>query len=292
MKKLTFAYVVGGRESYYANLERSIRSLQERVKNPFEVLVLNFGDKELKERPFLKEVKIEKAKILQSSDKRNWLQPHVWSLKYTAYKYAETDYCFYLDTDTTIINDKSNDLIEESEDKFMSTQHFWVPTILDYFQKVKPEITKSLKKTIESNLTTNCPFTAAGVFLFHTSKCRNIFETYEEIYKSLKEDGEEVTVSDELILSIALNKESNWKFTGGALNHCAANSMMPVTLRDGIWYGKNPFESKESEIFVFHSAIENIEDLRNYNSEFIYQKLRKSMYIDDIGYEKNINTGI
>ena len=43
---------------------------------------------------------------------------HIYEKRYELYKHLETDYCFYMDTDTVVINDRTDELIEEAEDKF------------------------------------------------------------------------------------------------------------------------------------------------------------------------------
>ena len=54
---------------------------------------------------------------------------HIWKERYNLYKHVETDYCIYLDTDCVVINDRVDELIEESEDQFLVAQHWWVPTL-------------------------------------------------------------------------------------------------------------------------------------------------------------------
>ena len=39
-------------------------------------------------------------------------------MRYHLNKFVETDHCFYMDTDTVIVNDRVDELIEEAGDDF------------------------------------------------------------------------------------------------------------------------------------------------------------------------------
>ena len=124
MKKITFGFIVGGDDSYYINLMRACESL-ERVKQPHEILIIDMDDRLKYESgindPNVKIVSAAAEKV-ENEDDRNYFQPYIWKKRYELYKHLETDYCFYMDTDTVVINDRTDELIEEAEDKFLCTQ--------------------------------------------------------------------------------------------------------------------------------------------------------------------------
>ena len=46
-------------------------------------------------------------------------------MRYHLNKYVETDHCFYMDTDTVIVNDRVDELIEEAGEDFLICRHWW-----------------------------------------------------------------------------------------------------------------------------------------------------------------------
>ena len=104
MSKVTFGFIVGGDDAYYDNLMRACESL-ERVKQPHEILIIDMDDRLDIDDPNVKIVKAE-AEKLENEDSRNYFQPYIWKKRYELYKHVETDYCFYIDTDTVVINDR------------------------------------------------------------------------------------------------------------------------------------------------------------------------------------------
>ena len=157
MSKLTFGFIVGGDDKYYKNLMRACESL-ERVEQDHEILILDMDNRLEIDDPKVKIVysdkdKLEERYIKNGGDDRNWFQPHAWAERYNLYKHVETDYCIYLDTDCVVINDRTDELIEESEDQFLVAQHWWVPTLNDYLRMVPVDQTglgKYLPKMILS----------------------------------------------------------------------------------------------------------------------------------------------
>ena len=174
MSKVTFGYIVGGDDKHYINLMRSLKALEERVKQPYEVVVIDMDDRFYADDPNIKIVK-EDAKHLQGSG-RNWFQPHIWAKRYELYKHVETDYCFYMDVDTVLINDRVDELIEESEDNFMLTQHWWVPTLDEFMKNVQADFRKVSKYLPHAGAAYFSG--ASGFFLFKKDAHEHIFTTY------------------------------------------------------------------------------------------------------------------
>ena len=77
MSKVTFGYIVGGDDKHYINLMRSLKALEERVKQPYEVVIIDMDDRFYADDSNIKIVK-QDAKHLQGSG-RNWFQPHIWA---------------------------------------------------------------------------------------------------------------------------------------------------------------------------------------------------------------------
>lgn len=284
MKKITFGYIVAGDDKYYINLLRSLKSL-ERVKSPYEVLIIDMGNKFHLNKPNIKVIKDSVKEMSNSGDSRNWFQPHVWAKRYDLYKYLETDYCFYLDVDTVVVNDVTSELIDESEDKFMLTQHWWVPTLRDYINNVNPDISK-MRNFLPLDYN-QYYYGASGAFLFKKDRHNHIFEKFHKIYRSIfTNEYNPKNVTDELILCLSFNQFKDWKFTSGAFNHTAFPKLMPMKRENGIWMGKNPYEDKYFPIFLFHSSYENVHTLY---SEYL-DEVKKEMYWEEYNPNKKLET--
>mgnify|MGYP001328847645 FL=1 len=280
MSKVTFGFIVGGDDPYYKNLMRACESL-ERVKQDHEVLIIDMDDRLDIEDPHVKIVKSE-AKQLDNDDDRNYFQPDIWKKRYELYKHVETDYCFYLDTDTVVINDRVDELVEEAEDKFLCTQHWWVPTLGNYLNTGEKIDRTNTGKYMPEN-PREYPYAASGAFLFQKDKHDALFEKYQEIYDHIFSDGKlHSGVTDEMILCLALNEWGNFKFTNGSFNHCAAAAQQPMELRDGVWYGSNPNETEMKPVFLFHSAYQNVSTLGRYGTDpELLEEIKKVMYWED-----------
>lgn len=276
MSKVTFGFIVGGDDAYYNNLMRACESL-ERVKQPHEVLIIDMDDRLSIDEPNVKIVKAQAEKI-ENEDDRNYFQPHIWKERYNLYKHVETDYCFYMDTDTVVINDRTDELMEEAEDKFLCTQHWWVPTLQDFLAATKVNLT-NMGEYIPKN-TKSYDYAASGAFLFQKDKHDELFKCYDFIFNDVFSDGGlHSGVTDEMILCLALNGWDNYKFTNGSFNHCAAHDYMPMEIRDGVWYGSNPNETEMKPIFLFHAAAQNVATLGQYGTPV--EELKKVMYWED-----------
>jgi hypothetical protein len=277
MSKLSFGFIVGGDDKYYKNLSRACESL-ERIEQEHEIVILDMDNRLESDDPNIKVVNVD-ADSIRNEDSRNWFQPHIWAQRYNVFKHVETEYCIYLDTDTVIVNDRVDELIEESDDKFLIAQHWWVPTLEDYLKNVNVDPT-GLDKYLPNPLS-SYDYAASGAFLFQKDKHDKLFERYMEIFEDIFSDGGlHNGVTDEFILCLALNEIGGYKFTNGAFNHCAAADQQDMKLVDGIWYGKNPREDEWEKVFVFHSACENVASLAQHSPGFI-SEIKKTMYWED-----------
>jgi hypothetical protein len=279
MSKLTFGFIVGGDDKYYKNLMRACESL-ERVEQDHEILILDMDDRLDIDDPKVKIVSASKDdRYMKGDDDRNWFQPHAWAERYNLYKYVETDYCLYLDTDCVVINDRTEELIEESEDNFLISQHWWVPTLQNYFQMVPVDQT-GLGKYLPED-TSTYEYAASGAFLFKKGEHDKLFTRYNEIFEDIFSDGGvHEGVTDELILCLAMNEVGGYKFTNGAFNHCAAANQQDMKLVDGVFYGKNPQEDDYEKVFAFHAAYQNIPSLISHSPGFV-EDIKKVMYWED-----------
>ena len=134
MSKITFGYIVGGEDKHYNNLLRSLGSL-ERIEQPYDVIVLD-ADSRLENDEDNPNVRIIPFPVDEEKGE-GWFKPHYWQMRYHLNKYVETDHCFYMDTDTVVVNDRVDELIEEAEDDFLICRHWWVPTLKDYLSNVR-----------------------------------------------------------------------------------------------------------------------------------------------------------
>lgn len=277
MSKLTFGFIVGGDDKYYKNLMRACESL-ERVEQDHEIVIIDMEDRLEIDDPKVKIVSGVGQQV-ENEDDRNWFQPHIWKERYNLYKHVETDYCIYLDTDCVIVNDRTDELIEESEDKFLIAQHWWVPTLEDYVKQVAVDQT-GLDEYLPSDLSAY-DYAASGAFLFKKGMQDELFTRYNEIYESIFKDGGVHTgVTDELVLCLAMNEVGGYKFTNGSFNHCAAANQQDMKLEDGIFYGKNPQEDEYKKVFAFHAAYQNVPSLVSHSPGFV-EDIKKVMYWED-----------
>ena len=137
MSKITFGYIVGGEDKHYNNLLRSLESL-ERIEQPHEVVILD-ADSRLEADEDKPNVRIIPFPVDEEKGE-GWFKPHYWQMRYHLNKYVETDHCFYMDTDTVIVNDRVDELIEEAGEDFLICRHWWVPQLQDYLQRVRVNI--------------------------------------------------------------------------------------------------------------------------------------------------------
>tara|TARA_R100000353_G_C6494310_1_gene192513 strand:- start:715 stop:1275 length:561 start_codon:yes stop_codon:yes gene_type:complete len=184
-----------------------------------------------------------------------------------------------MDTDTVVINDRVDELIEEAQDNFLCTQHWWVPTLADYMNKVEV-MHAGLSKYLPDNRH-SYNYASSGAFLFQKDKHDHIFNRYGEIFEDIfKDGGVHPGVTDEFVLCLTLNELGGYHFTNGAFNHCAAADQQDMKLIDGVFYGKNPQEDEYEKVFLFHSAYQNVSSLITHSPGF-HEEIKKVMYWED-----------
>lgn len=266
MSKITFGYIVGGNEKHYRNLARSIKSL-ERVNQPYEIVILDASNR-------IEPTKKKNVKIvsLPTEDTNNgdWYKPYMWQMRYHLNEHIETDYCFYMDTDTVIVNDRTNDLIEQAEDKFLICPHWWISTLEDYTKKVSVNDIALSKLTAGS---LDIPYFASGIFLFQKNKHDFIFNKLHEKFNSVFKDpliNDTTGITDEVLLCITLNEMKGYKTTNGAMNHSSEREQMPLYFDEekNKFYGKNPQDADYEEVFAFHNDLLEFNNLSYFRGEF------------------------
>lgn len=261
MSKVTFGYIVGGADKHYNNLLRSIESL-ERIQQPYEVLILD-ADSRLEMEDDKPNVRIIPFPVDEEKG-GGWFKPHYWQMRYHLNKYLETDYCFYMDTDTVIVNDRVDELIEEAGDKFLICNHWWVPKLRDYLSNVRVNI-DLIRSFLEDDEVMDAHYLASGLFLFQKEKHDKIFETFlnkfNSVFHNLPNNINAEGVTDELLLALTLHETGNYKMTNGSMNHSSEQEQMPLELRGGIFWGKNPQDEDYKKVFAFHNDLEEFNTL-------------------------------
>lgn len=261
MSKITFGYIVGGDDKHYNNLLRSIQSL-ERIQQPYEILILD-ADSRLQTEDDKPNVRIIPFPV---DEERNggWFKPHYWQMRYHLNKHLETDYCFYMDTDTVIVNDRVDELVEESEDNFLICNHWWVPTLGDYLSKVRVNH-DLIRDLLDNESYLDNPYFASGLFLFQKEKHDKIFNTFlskfESVFNNLPNNTSAEGITDELLLSLTLSDTGGYKVTNGSMNHSSEQEQMPLEFRDETFWGKNPQDDEYKKVFAFHNDLEEFHTL-------------------------------
>ena len=278
MSRITFGYIVGGSDKHYENLLRSLQSL-ERIEQDYEILILD-ADGRLGAPEGQDNVRIIHYPVPEASGDE-WFKPHIWQMRYHLYKYLETDYCIYMDTDTVIVNDRVDELIEYSDDKFLICPHWWLNDIRDYFNKVRvyiPSISKYLDEETDKQR-----YIASGVFLFKRGVHDKIFKTFSNLFEDIFANGCPQGVTDELLLALSLNKEGDYKFANGSMNHSSNHNQMPLKYEDGVFYGKNPGDEEYQKVFLFHNDIKEFytSDITRGLEPDVIKALEKTCYIKE-----------
>jgi len=251
MSKITFGYIVGGSDKHYENLLRSLESL-ERIKQDYEVLVLD-ADGRLENSEEYSNVRIIHYPA-KDDNVNDWFSPHIWKMRYHLYEHLETDYCFYLDTDTVIVNDRIDELINFSEDKLLICPHWWVNDIEDYLKKTRVNTLALSDILNEENLKTR--YISSGVFLFKKNLHDKIFKTFSDNFeKVFSKNQYPEGITDELLLTISLSQVGGHKFANGSMNHSSNHNQMPLKFENDNFYGKNPTDKNFERVFIFHNDI-------------------------------------
>jgi lipopolysaccharide biosynthesis glycosyltransferase len=264
--KITFLYTVGGPEIYYKNLEKSLRSL-ERIKQDYNVVILDSDGKYRSTQDNVKSIHFPIPHPI-----RHWY----WFMRYQGHSFIETDYCLYLDIDTVITNDTVDHLIDIAKHDFVSTQHFWVPTVVDYYHKAGVA-----DKWFQKFYQKNANYVASGAFFFQPGVHAHIFEKVMERFYEIYGDNPEVFegCTDEFVLNSVLQDE-NVLMISGAFNHCCEHPCMPLDIDSkGRIIGKNPWEQSMELVTALHCDTSRRDPRKNYHSE-LQKQIGKAFYLD------------
>lgn len=279
MSKITFGYIVGGSDKHYKNLLRSLQSL-ERIKQEHDILILD-ADGRLESSTDQPNVRIIHYPVSEEMG-NEWFKPHIWQMRYHLNEYLETDYCFYLDTDTVIVNDRVDEFIEYSEDKFLICPHWWLDDIEDYLGKVRVNVSALSNILTEEQLKSR--YIASGVFLFKNKIHDNIFDKFSENFDKVFLNNKFAEgITDELLLTISLNQVGGYKFANGSMNHSSNHNQMPLKFEDGYFYGKNPTDDDFQKVFLFHNDIQEFysSDITRGLDDDVIMQLEKTCYIKE-----------
>ena len=267
MSKITFGYIVGGEDKHYNNLLRSLESL-ERIEQPYEVVILD-ADSRLEADEDKPNVRIIPFPVDEAKGE-GWFKPHYWQMRYHLNKFVETEYCFYMDTDTVIVNDRIDELIEEAGDDFLICRHWWVPELKDYLSRVRVNI--GLVSHLIEEDKVDIPYFASGLFLFQKDKHDHIFDTYhkkfDSVFASIPNNAEGIT--DELLLCLTLEETGGYRTTNGSMNHSSEQEQMPLKFNenDKTFWGKNPQDDIYKKVFAFHNDLLEFPTLSYFRTAF------------------------
>ena len=90
-------------------------------------------------------------------------------------------------------------------------------------------------------------------------------------------------MTDELLLALSLNKEGDYKFANGSMNHSSNHNQMPLKYEDGVFYGKNPGDEEYQKVFLFHNDIKEFytSDITRGLEPDVIKALEKTCYIKE-----------
>lgn len=227
---LTFVYVVGGKPTYYKCLEKSLRSLKDRITpNP-----ITYISEINATRPF-----------------------DFWKSKYNACQEIKTTYGVYIDTDVVFVNNT----IEENINKINQigvSKSVWVTTMGEYYEKCS--LIRDKDMIIyegDFDLSKEDPFYAAGCFFFKKTPIST--DIFSEIYKMHeKYDIDNIpSMTDEPIMASVFKKNKNMITNlNHAINHTCYfpnTKIAPIEYRDGIFYGRGSFDDEFEKVLLFHA---------------------------------------
>ena len=248
---ITFVYAIGGTDiNYYNSLIQSLISLAEVIKYPYKVVIIS--DINLHSWECNESYRYYGKTLSANAGKHEF-----WRMRYDLLSHIDTEYVMYLDVDTVFVNDNISSIIEKIGDSFGICQHFWVPTILSYYEKAMPkdDITREMFRKL--NITKNYEYFASGAFIFknnatNAALIKEVQNTYNAIYGDSHEYLEGFT--DEFWLAYSIWK-TNTKVCklSGAFNHCAEPPML-LRDNDGILEGSNPQKEDWAPVTLFHCA--------------------------------------
>jgi len=245
---ISFIYVVAGENSHYENLKTSIKSVRRIYPNS-NIIVGDF-DKKLDEN-FTQNLKIIDLSHVYI-DRKKTFKHIIWQYKYFICQFTETKYNLYLDSDTVLVN-KLDNLIEDSQGKFLIAKHFWVENVKKFKQIAEKESSTYLFLE-KLNLVDDMDFCAAGVFFFEKNeKCFEILNKTFNIHENIYNNRDYIKgIYDETILNSVLQKElENVVYYNGSINHCSMVEM-PMIFSNNTLYGKNIFDKEYKPITCLH----------------------------------------
>jgi hypothetical protein len=245
---ISFIYVVAGENSHYENLKTSIKSVRRIYPNS-NIIVGDF-DKKLDEN-FTQNLKIIDLSHIYI-DRKKTFKHIIWQYKYFICQFTETKYNLYLDSDTVLVN-KLDNLIEDSQGKFLIAKHFWVENVKK-FKEIAEKESSTYLFLEKLNLVDDMDFCAAGVFFFEKNeKCFEILNKTFNIHENIYNNRDYIKgIYDETILNSVLQKElENVVYYNGSINHCSMVEM-PMIFSNNTLYGKNIFDKEYKPITCLH----------------------------------------
>ncbi len=250
---LSIFYVVGGGDEHYTNLERSIKSLEERLGVPYKVVVLEVGERLVSTLG----VTVYHISPFEKSQGRK-MDFKFWQQKYTIGDYIDTEYGLYLDTDTVLVQDNFAEIMPAIGNKFGVALHFWSPNFWRYGRLAIPLKNAwrfiMLMRKLDVGLST--PFFAGGAFIFKNIEqnrrlLKEVLSLYDYVYPGVSNYFKGIT--DEVFFSALLWKENKFVSIGGGFNHsCMGDEFMPLRIENNVIYGKNANEAKWRKVTFFH----------------------------------------
>ena len=251
LSDIGFYFVVAGEDSHYRNLKISIDSIR-RIYPHSKITVGDFDNK--LELNYTNNLIIHKLDYVKY-DRTKIYKHIIWQYKYYICLLGDTRYNLYLDSDTVLVNNLDNFIIN-NENKFAIAKHFFVPTIKDF--KNKCSLDKEAHNYLKLiGLEDDMDFCAAGVFFFERNKITNsilqkTFELHENIYSNIDYIH---GIYDEPILNSILQKNKEFvHYVNGSLNHCSMIDM-PLKIDNGIIYGKNTFDEMYEPVICLHCDV-------------------------------------
>jgi hypothetical protein len=247
---ITFIYVVAGDNSHYSNLQTSINSARK-IYPEAKILIGDFDAKFISDDKNTEIINLQHVKF----DRAKTFKHIIWQYKYYVAQLSTTKYNLYLDTDTALVNNLDN-LIAESDGKFLIAKHFWVENVAKF--KVVSETQTETNSWIDYlKLTDDMNFCAAGVFFFEKNEknlkiLKDTFDLHNEIYENR---DYVLGIYDETLLNSILQRNlDDVIYYNGSINHCSMPNM-PMIMQNGTLYGKNSFDAEFKQITCLHCDV-------------------------------------
>tara|TARA_B100000674_G_C37756448_1_gene875850 strand:+ start:153 stop:1013 length:861 start_codon:yes stop_codon:yes gene_type:complete len=269
-KDVTFFFTVGGGDEHYENMQRCIKSINEKFGKA-RFLIVEFGNK-LKSTRAQKVISLPDTIDFKAGKKVGYI---IWKHKYFAALKVKTKYGVYVDTDTVMVNaEPLKKILPSLSGGIAVTQHFWVPTIGHYQDRATTTETIEYFKEAKTlcGLKDNNPFFAGGVFMFEKNEeTLEVFQQVLDYYDSFytKDRDYVKSITDELFLAGALMRSSSLIRTlSGAVNHCCmGEEHMPLILHEEDIWGRNPWENAWTKVSFFHCNVARRDPTENYEGD-------------------------